>query len=155
MNILEIPVFGDTSTETEKLFSLLTEKPLRNFHGLNFGNLKLDNDLSVYLYFLNQEKENYFYLWDLIIPHSICSIVICDWRNEEAFKANLKAIEHIKNRFKTPLQICAIKTEESAPAFVKQSGINFDDDDQILFLDTQNKESAKKILLKAIESSGS
>ena len=54
--ILEIPIISSRINEKEKLFSLLSDTPLRNFQGLKFGCINLGNDHNLYLYFLNQEK---------------------------------------------------------------------------------------------------
>jgi len=78
MNILEIPVIGSRKSEKENLYSLLSDQPLRKFEGLDVGSLPLSADLELYLYFLNQEDDNYLYLWDLIIPYAIGCIVVCE-----------------------------------------------------------------------------
>ena len=57
---------------------------------MNFGLLKLKDDLSIYFYFLDQEDENYLYLWDLLIPNAIGCVVVCDYNDSDSFKKNVE-----------------------------------------------------------------
>ena len=50
-NIIEIAIIGSQKTDKEILFSLLSEEPLRNFQGLKFGKLVLDEEKSIHIYF--------------------------------------------------------------------------------------------------------
>ena len=115
MDLLEIPVIGSRDSDKEKIYTLLSDLPLRNFLGLDFGLLNLDKESALYFYFLSQENENYMYLWDIIIPHAVGCILICNWRDPQSIEVNLKTIEYIEQRFSTPLHICSLPTEEDLP----------------------------------------
>jgi hypothetical protein len=145
MNILEIPVIGSRRNEIERFYSLLSDQPLRKFEGLDVGYLHLGNSEAIYFYFLDQEDEDYFYLWDLIIPHAIGCVVLCDMGNTEIFEKNVEIIEHLKSNYNTPLHICSLPVAEAAPPE--------DTEQEFIYFDPQDKESVKTILLKILDSS--
>lgn len=148
MNILEIPVIGSRRNEIEKFYSLLSDQPLRKFEGLNVGYLQLENSEAIYFYFLDQEDNDYFYIWDLIIPHAIGCVILCDMGNTEIFEKNVEIIEHLKNTYNTPLHICSFPVEGESGAAPPG-----DTEKEVLYFDPQDKESVKTILLKILDSS--
>lgn len=150
MNILEIPVIGNRNNEKEKIFSLLSDQPIRNFEGLDFGFLKLNSDLAIYLYFLNQESENYKYLWDIIIPHSIGCVLVFDWRSSQLIEENLKTIEYIEKRFSTPMHICSLPTDDEMPDDLIREELEQGSRRHLYTFNPNNKESVKDILLKVV-----
>ena len=150
MNIIEIPVIGSRKSEKETIFTLLGETPLRKFEGMNVGFLKLDDDHAIYFYFLNQENEEYFYLWDLILPHAAGCLVICEMSNTNIFEKNVETIEYLKKHYATPVHICSLPVEGEEPSILK---LDFDKDEEqqrFLYLDPQDKNSAKSILLQIL-----
>ena len=152
MNIVEIPVIGSRRSEKESLYTLLSDQPLRKFQGLDVGILDVGKDSTVYLYFLNQENEEYLYLWDLIIPRSIGSLVVCDLGNNEIFEKNVEVIEQMKDRYATDLYICSLPVEGEEPAVLKSKGLVPDKVAEFLYFDPRDKNSAKSVLLSIIDS---
>ncbi len=150
MKVLEIPVIGSSKTEKEKLYTLLSEEPVRNFRGLDFGSVQLSKDFVIYLYFLNQENENYDFLWDLIIPHSIGCLVVCDLESEEIAVANISVIDQLLGKFSTPLHICTLKRHKDLPDILKERGFDIENNLELLYFDPSDKNSAKDILLNII-----
>ncbi len=150
MNILEIPVIGSWKSEKENLFTLLSDQPLRKFEGLDVGYLSLQPDLAFYFYFINQENEEYKYLWDLIIPHSIGCVVICDLENTEIFEKNVETIEYIKDRYSSNIYICSLPVKGEEPAVLKSKGLVPDEIAEFMFFDPKDKASAKQILSKIL-----
>jgi hypothetical protein len=151
MNILEIPIIGKHQSETEKIYTLISKQPLRNFEGFDFGLLNLDKDLSVYFYFLNQENENYLYFWDIIIPHAVGCILIFDWGDPQSIERNLKTIEYLENNFSTPLHICTIPSESDLPESLIKEELERIGERRLYTFDPTKKESAKNILLQVID----
>ena len=147
MNILEIPVIGNRRNDIEKFYSLLSDQPLRKFEGLDVGYLHLENSIAIYFYFLDQENEDYFYLWDLIIPHAIGCVVLCDMGNSEIFEKNVETIERLKKSYHTPLHICSFPVDGET---VVELPVNAEQ--EFLYFDPQDKESVKTILLKVLDS---
>jgi hypothetical protein len=150
MNVLEIPVIGNRDSEKEKIYTLLSDMPLRNFLGLDFGLLNLDEEIALYFYFLNQENENYLYLWDIIIPHAIGCILICNWRDPQSIEENLKTIEYIEQRFSTPLHICSLPTDEELPNDIIKEELEQSGDRKSYLFDPKSKKSVKDILTRVI-----
>lgn len=150
MNILEIPVIGNKENNKDKIFTLLSDQPLRNFEGLNFGCLELEEDLMIYFYFLNQENVNYRYLWDIIIPHAPGCILICDWKNSQLIEDNLRTIEYIENKFHTPIHICSLPSSGEVPDTLIEEELKQNGERQLHAFDPTKKESAKNILLEVI-----
>jgi len=144
MNIIELVIIGSQKTDKEILFSLLSEDPLRNFQGLKFGNLILDNDKSIHFYFLNQEKESY--MWDLIIPHSVAVIVVCDFDYPQILNENLLVIERLENSYTTPYFICPFQSKENIIEEMEKFGIDIKNDNRIIKFDQKGRENAKKVL---------
>jgi hypothetical protein len=151
MNILEIPVIGSKRSSKEKIYTLLSNNPIRNFQGLDFASLKLAEDLEIYFYFMNQENESYRYLWDLIIPHAYCCLILIEWDNEELFAATIKLIEHLERNFQTPLHVCAFKPDQIASLQLSDHHFKFNGAREFLFFDTNRKESAKEVLNSILE----
>jgi hypothetical protein len=146
--ILEIPIIGSRSTGKEKFYSLLSNTPLRNFQGLKFGCINLDQNHDIYLYFLNQENETYYYLWDLIIPHAIGCLVVCDWDNQEIFESNLEVLEKLEEQYSTPIHICVVEPQNnSLHKKLLEEGLLLNQNRKLLFFNPEEKKSAKKILL--------
>lgn len=152
MNILEIPVIGSWKSDKESLFTLLSDQPLRKFAGLDVGYLPLELNLAIYFYFMNQENEEYMYLWDLIIPHSIGCVVICDLENAEIFEKNVEIIEYLKDRYSSNLFICSLPVQGEEPAVLRSKGMVPDDIAEFLFFDPNDKTSAKEVLSKILNS---
>jgi hypothetical protein len=152
MDILEIPVIGSRKSEKEILFSLLSDQRLRKFEGLDAGILHLTKDLEIYFYFLNQEDDNYTYLWDLIIPYAIGCIVICDPSNPEIFEKNVEVIESLEKQYNTPIYLCDIADDKEDSHVLAEKDQPTDTDREFLHLNPQEKKSAKNILLKLIDS---
>jgi hypothetical protein len=152
MDILEIPVIGSRKSEKEILFSLLSDKPLRKFEGLDTGILHLNEDLEIYFYFLNQEDDNYTYLWDLIIPYAIGCIVICNPSNPEIFEKNVEVIESLETRYNTPIYPCTIVNGEQDSPVLAENDQQADTERKFLHLNPKEKSSAKNILLTLINS---
>jgi hypothetical protein len=150
MNILEIAVIGSKESNKEKLFTLLCDTPIRNFQGLDFGALPLDDDMQLYFYFMNKEQDNYYYLWDLIIPHAYCCLLLIEWENEELFAETIKVIELLEQKYKTPLHVCAFKPDESINELLTDHSFKFNKNRHFLFFDPTDKESAKKVLMNLL-----
>lgn len=147
INILEIPVIGSRDSEKEKIYSLCSDQALRKFEGMDFGFLKFDGDLSIYFYFLDQEDDNYLYLWDLLIPHAIGCLVVCDFDRSDIFKKNVEIIENIENRYQTPLHICALPSESEIPGEIEKKELSGEEKRKVLKFDPNDKTSARDILL--------
>jgi hypothetical protein len=123
---------------------------LRNFEGFDLGLLKLDAENALYFYFMNIENESYQYLWDIIIPHALGCLLICEWRDHQSVDDNLRTVEYLESRFSTPLHICSLPASEDVPeSFINeelQQGQR-----NLYSFDPENKESAKEILLSVLE----
>jgi hypothetical protein len=152
MNILEIAVLGSKESKKEKLYTMLSDTPIRNFQGLDFGSLQLADDMEIYFYFMNQEQENYTYLWDLIIPHAYCCLVLIEWENENLFAETIKLIETLEQNFLTPLHVCAFKPGQAMDERLINHAYNFNGAQKFAFFDTSSKESAKNILKNLLAS---
>ena len=150
MNILELPVLGSRHNQTEKIFTLLSNQPLRNFEGFDLGVLDLDKDLQVYFYFLNQESENFHYLWDLIIPHAIGCLLVFNWQDAQSIELNLRTIEYIEGRFSTPLHICSLPTNSDIPDDLIKEELEMNGKRRLYTLNPESKESVKQILLQVL-----
>jgi hypothetical protein len=150
MNIIELPVIGSRYSGKEKIYTLLSENVLRNFEGFDLGLLKLDEENAIHFYFMNLENESYQYLWDIIIPHALGCVFICEWRDHQSVDDNLRTIEYLERRFSTPLHICSLPASEDVPeSFINeelQQGQR-----NLYSFDPENKESAKEILLSVLE----
>jgi hypothetical protein len=150
MNIIELPVIGSRYSGKEKIYTLLSENVLRNFEGFDLGLLKLDAENALYFYFMNIENESYQYLWDIIIPHALGCLLICEWRDHQSVDDNLRTVEYLESRFSTPLHICSLPASEDVPeSFINeelQQGQR-----NLYSFDPENKESAKEILLSVLE----
>jgi hypothetical protein len=151
MNILEIPVIGSRKNDKEKLFSLISDRNIRKFEGLDVGFLQLSADTGIYFYFLNQENKEYYYLWDLIIPHAIGCIVVCDLSNSEIFAKNVSIIKYLEQRYRTPLHICALPVHGLEPTILKTKGFHETHGRQFQYFDPRNKETVKTILIKVLQ----
>ena len=121
--ILEIAIISSRTSEKEKLYSLLSDIPLRNFQGLKFGSISLDQEHDIYLYFLNQENETYYYLWDLIIPHTVSCLVMCDWDEQEILESNLATLDKLEEEYSTPINICAFKPSKNPDDIMFKEGL--------------------------------
>ena len=150
MDILEISVIGSSANEKEKLFTVLSDQQLRKFEGVDVGYLELDKDTAMYMYFLNQEADDYFYLWDLIIPQAIGTVLLCDLGNSEIFSKNVERIEHLEKRYSTPLHICSLPVDGQKPAALKADSFGSDSDRDFLYFDPGDRKSAKEVLLKVL-----
>jgi hypothetical protein len=99
---------------------------------------------------MNLENESYQYLWDIIIPHALGCVFICEWRDHQSVDDNLRTIEYLERRFSTPLHICSLPASEDVPeSFINeelQQGQR-----NLYSFDPENKESAKEILLSVLE----
>lgn len=150
MNVIELPVIGSRRSEKEKLFTLLSDHPLRKFEGLDAGYLSLTDDADILMYFMNQENEDYYYLWDLIIPRSLGVLVVCDLASNEIFEKNVETIEFIKKRYGTRLFVCSLPVQGEEPAVLKSGELAPDDIAEFMYFDPDSKDSAKNILLKML-----
>jgi len=150
MNIIELPVIGSRYSNKEIFFSLFSDNALRNFEGFDLGLLKLDDENIIHFYFMNMENDTYQYLWDIIIPHSLGCLLICEWRDHQSIDDNLKTIEYLETRFSTPLHICSLPASEEVPeSFIKEE---LEHGQRKLYsFDPENKDSAKDILLSVLE----
>lgn len=152
MNIIELPVIGSRSSEKEKFFTLLGGETIRNFEGFDLGLLKLDEDNFLYFYFMNMENDNFRYLWDLIIPHALGCLVVCEWHDHQSLDDNLKIIEYLEKRFSTMLHICSLPAGEDIPEPYLNEELQKHGQRQLYAFDPQKKESVKNILLQVLES---
>ena len=152
MNILEIPVIGSRKSEKENLYSLLSDQPLRKFEGLDVGSLPLSADLELYLYFLNQEDDNYLYLWDLIIPYAIGCIVVCEPSIPEVFTRNMEIIEKLESDYSTPLLLCTSFESRDKQNNSQDSHPREHSNREFHYFNPQDKKSAKDILIKLLDS---
>jgi len=101
-------------------------------------------------YFLDQENENYLYLWDLLIPHAIGCVVVCEFNKPEIFKKNVEIIENIENRYQTPLHICTLLSETEIPGDIENKEFSGEENRKVIQFDPSNKTSAKDILLEIL-----
>ena len=152
MNIIEIPVIGSRYSGKEKLFTLLSENSLRNFEGFDLGLLKLDEENYLYFYFMNMENENYRYLWDIIIPHAVGCILICEWRDHQSVDENLKTIDYLERRFSTAIHICYLPASEDVPESYINEELEQSGQRKLYSFDPSSKDSAKDILLNVLGS---
>jgi signal recognition particle receptor subunit beta len=152
MNIIEIPVIGSRYSEKEKFYTLLTGETLRNFEGFDLGLLKLDDDNYVYFYFMTMENDTFRYLWDIIIPHAIGCILVCEWRDHQSIDDNLKIIEYLETRFSTPLHICSLPASQDVPESYLNEELQQNNQRKLYSFDPENKESVKNILIQIVDS---
>lgn len=150
MNVIEIPVIGSRRSEKERLFTLLSDQPLRKFEGLDAGYLSLADDVDILLYFMNQESEDYYYLWDLIIPRALGVLIVCDLGTPEIFEKNVETIEFVKKRYGTSLFVCSLPVQGEEPAVLKSGELAPDDIAEFMYFDPDSKASAKNVLLKML-----
>jgi signal recognition particle receptor subunit beta len=150
MSILELPVIGSRQNNIEKIYSLLSDQPLRNFEGMDLGILKLEDDSQVYFYFFSQDNDNYHYLWDLVIPHAIGCILLFDWQDPQSIERNLRTLEYLEERFTTPLHICSLPAENDIPDDLIREELEAKGTRFLHTFDPASKESAKEILLQVI-----
>jgi len=150
MNILEIPIISSRRSNKEKFLSLISEQPLRKFEGLDVGYLKLDDGYIIYFYFLDQENEDYFYLWDLIIPHAVGCIILCDLENTEIFEKNIETIDRLKKSFTTPLHICSFPIKGEDAALVNRTE-DVQAEKEFLYFNPEDKNSAKNIMYHVLD----
>lgn len=150
MNIIEIPIIGSRNCGKEKLFTLLSQEALRNFEGFDLGLLKLDEENSLYFYFMNMENESYRYLWDIIVPHTAGCILICEWHDHQSIDDNLKTIDFLERRFSTPLYICSLPASDEVPESYINEELEQGGQRKLYSFDPESKESAKKILLEVL-----
>ena len=146
MNILEIAVIGSKESKKEQLYALLGDTPIRNFQGLNFGALALPDNIQIYFYFLDQEDNNYTYIWDLVFPHAYCCLILVEWDKEELFGETIKLIEQLEQTYQTPLHICSFKPEKNMNPLLLDHAYIFNGNRKFIFFDPADKESAKKVL---------
>lgn len=146
MNIIELAFIGSQKSQKEKLFSLISDEPLRSFKGLNFGYLPLDESKSIHFYFLDQEKEKYYYLWDLIVPHSLAVVIVCDNDTQQLLNENLNTINKLKNTYSTPFFICSLNNHENLMSELNQQGIDLKSDDRIFKFDNPDRDNFKELL---------
>ena len=151
MNIIEIPVIGSRSSGKEKIYTLLSGDALRNFEGFDLGLLNLDEENFLYFYFMNIENETYHYLWDIIIPHAVGCVLICEWRDHQSVDDNLKTIEYLERRFSTPLHICSLPASDEVPESFINEELEHNGQRKLYSFDPESKESAKDILLKVLD----
>jgi hypothetical protein len=152
MKVLEIPVIGSRKSEKEKLFTLLANKPLRKFEGLDIGFMELREAHFIYFYFLNQESEDYYYLWDLILPFAPGCIVVCDFGNTEIFSRNVEIIELLRKRYDTPLHICSLPVAGEEPAALNSGILKENGQKEFHYFNPRDKNSAKDILQSLLSS---
>jgi len=150
MNILELPVLGSHQDQTEKIYTLLADQPLRNFEGFDLGVLELDKDLQIYFYFMNQENENYHYLWDLIIPHAVGCLLVFNWLDAQSIELNLRTIEYIEGRFSTPLHICSLPADSDIPDDLIKEELEMNGKRRLYTFDPESKDSVKHILSQVL-----
>jgi hypothetical protein len=151
MNIIEVPVIGSRSSGKEKIYTLLSGDALRNFEGFDLGLLNLDEENFLYFYFMNIENETYHYLWDIIIPHAVGCVLICEWRDHQSVDDNLKTIEYLERRFSTPLHICSLPASDEVPESFINEELEHNGQRKLYSFDPESKESAKDILLKVLD----
>ena len=152
MNILEIPIIGSRKSDKECIYSLLSDQPLRKFEGLDVGSLVFNKDFELYLYFLNQEDDDYLYLWDLIIPYAIGCIVVCDPSIPEIFNRNVEIIKKLESEFSTPLLLCSVTEPQGEQNNSQEMQLLQQLNREIQSFNPQDKKSAKDILIKLIDS---
>ena len=152
MNVLEIPVIGSRKSAKEQIFTLLSQQNLRKFEGLDVGCLDLSNNFTIYFYFLHQEDENYYYLWDLIIPYSLACLVVCDVSNIDIFEKNLEIIKNLEKKFTAPLYISYLSVSGEQPGFFKEKAQEFKEKREFIEFNPQDKKSAKDLLLRVLNS---
>jgi hypothetical protein len=150
MNIIELPVIGSRNSGKEKMYSLLSGDAIRNFEGFDLGLLKLDDKNTLQFYFMNMENEAYKYLWDIIIPHAVGCVLICEWKDHQSVDHNLKTIEYLETRFSTPLHICSLPASEEVPESFINEELN-QGRRKLYSFDPDNKQSAKDILINVLE----
>lgn len=145
MNVIEIAIIGNPKSGIEKFYTYLSSENPRSFKGMDFGELKLDQDRSVFIYFLAQNREEYYYLWDAIIPHCAATLVICNSDNS-VFQQNIKAINYLEKNFLTPAYICMDDSSSDLKKLVKQNQSEFLRQPKIIKESITDKDSVKSIL---------
>ena len=115
----------------------------------------MDEENYLYFYFMNMENETYRYLWDIIIPHAVGCVLICEWRDHQSVDENLKTIDYLERRFSTSLHICSLPASEEVPeSFINEELAH--GAQRILHpFDPESKDSVKDILIKVIDSKSS
>lgn len=152
MKILEIPVIGSRNSGKEKLFSLLSQDALRNFEGFDLGLLKLNEENIIHFYFMNMENDSYRYLWDIIIPHAVGCLLVCEWQDHQSVDDNLKAIDYLESRYSTSIHICSLPASEDVPEDYITDELERGGQRKLYSFDPESKESAKDILIKVLDS---
>jgi hypothetical protein len=151
MNIIEIPVIGSRYSEKESFYTLLSPDALRNFEGFDLGLLKLDEETILHFYFMNTENDTYRYLWDIIIPHAVGCLLICEWRDHQSVDDNLKTIDYLERRFSTSIHICSLPASEEVPESFINEELEHGGQRKLYSFDPKSKDSVKDILLKVLE----
>jgi len=151
MNILEIPVIGSPNSGKESFFTLLSQDSLRNFEGFDLGLLKLNDQNIIHFYFMNMENENYRYLWDIIIPHSVGCLLVCEWRDHQSVDDNLKTIDYLERRYSTSIHICSLPASEEVPESDINDELERGGQRNLYNFDPESKQSVKDILINLLD----
>ena len=101
---------------------------------------------------MNQEDENHYYLWDLIIPYAACCIVVCDVSNMDIFEKNLEVVENLEKKFATPIHICSLPITGEQPDYIKERGQEFRNNREFIDFNPDDKKSAQNLLIRILPS---
>jgi len=117
-------------------------------HDVVLGQTKINEELDLFLYGLNANKNLHDFAWDLLVHKMLGYIVLYEWYNYVTFPHTLKIIDFLTDHIDAPLVIAADVHDQPFPIVptMFEEGIPISSKGRFTYCCSSDSENVKGVL---------
>jgi hypothetical protein len=153
MRIGEVVVFGTSNPEIEIFIRAICDQVAQKDDAFFFGDLSVNEQLTLYLYGVSIENEIRNMAWDLFSPKVLGYIVLFDWFKKQEIEKIQELLNHIKENGDTPLILAGTVNgdEYPVPETIFTGGIPLTLSEKLLFCRINEPETCRKAMISLLD----
>jgi hypothetical protein len=149
----EILVIGSSNSSHDSFLYSICPRVMKSDQDIIFGQLQIEQDLSLFLYGISSNGGQNKVAWDLIARKMLGYIIVFDWFDHASYDIARKNIDFIGQRFEAPLIIAADIKDKPLPVkkAIIDPYISFSGREKFTFCNSASVTSIKSVFASLID----
>ncbi len=149
----EILVIGSSNSSHDSFLYSTCPRVMKSDQDIIFGELKIEPELSLFLYGVSSNGAYNKIAWDIIARKMLGYIIVFDWFDEASCDIAQKNIDFLGHRFEAPLIIAADIKEKPLPIkkTIVDPYISFSGKEKFTFCNSKSVASIKSVFASLID----
>lgn len=149
----EILIIGSSNSSHDSFLYSTCPRVMKSDQDIIFGELKIEQDLSLFLYGVSSNGGHDKIAWDIIARKMLGYIIVFDWFDKTSFEIAKKNIDYLGQRFEAPLVIAADIKEKPLPVkkTIVDPCISFSGKEKFTFCNSKSVSSIKSVFATLVD----